>query len=163
MNWRKFQRHLKSTFAIILANHLLLVANLMMIVFSCKKELKEHLTIPKENKSKIFFVWNGIFSTDAHLSAKKYCESGFFFLCSFITFIFRWKVSELIINGVKRQDDGLYECQARNEGGQFFKSGHIQVRRNRMYILRPKPNCFWWRNYVENYYLYEICGFYSCS
>lgn len=65
-----------------------------------------------------------------------------FFLCSFITFIFRWKVSELIINGVKRQDDGLYECQARNEGGQFFKSGHIQVRRNRMYILRPKPNCF---------------------
>ena len=66
----------------------------------------------------------------------------FFFLCSFITFIFRWKVSELIINGVKRQDDGLYECQARNEGGQFFKSGHIQVRRNRMYILRPKPNCF---------------------
>ena len=55
---------------------------------------------------------------------------------------FRWKVSELIINGVQRQDDGLYECQARNEGGQFFKSGHIQVRRNRMYILRPKPNCF---------------------
>ena len=45
----------KSTFAIILVNHLLLVANLMMIVFSCKKELKEHLTIPKENKSKIFF------------------------------------------------------------------------------------------------------------
>ena len=46
----------------------------------------------------------------------------------FITnFIFRWKVSELIINGVQRQDDGLYECQARNEGGQFFKSGHIQV------------------------------------
>ena len=42
-------------------------------------------------------------------------------------FIFRWKVSELIINGVQRQDDGLYECQARNEGGQFFKSGHIQV------------------------------------
>jgi len=38
-----------------------------------------------------------------------------------------WKVSELIINGVQRQDDGLYECQARNEGGQFFKSGHIQV------------------------------------
>ena len=42
-------------------------------------------------------------------------------------FLFRWKVSELIINGVQRQDDGLYECQARNEGGQFFKSGHIQV------------------------------------
>ena len=33
----------------------------------------------------------------------------------------------MIINGVQRQDDGLYECQARNEGGQFFKSGHIQV------------------------------------
>ena len=44
----------------------------MMIVFSCKKELKEHLTIPKENKSKIFFFFsNGIVSTDAHLSAKK--------------------------------------------------------------------------------------------
>ena len=33
----------------------------------------------------------------------------------------------MIINGLQRKDDGLYECQARNEGGQFFKSGHIQV------------------------------------
>ena len=154
MNWRKFQRHLKSTFAIILANHLLLVANLMMIVFSCKKELKEHQTIPKENKSKSFFSKWHCFYRCPFISKKKPANlESFFFLCSFITFIFRWKVSELIINGVKRQDDGLYECQARNEGGQFFKSGHIQVRRNCMYILRPKPNCFWWRNYVENYYL----------
>ena len=62
------------------------------------------------------------------------------------------------MNGVKRQDDGLYECQARNEGGQFFKSGHIQVR-NRilctLYILRPKPNFF----LMTEYYLSEICGF----
>lgn len=36
-------------------------------------------------------------------------------------------VSELIINDVKRKDDDLYECQARNEGGRFFKTGHIQV------------------------------------
>ena len=133
----------KLTLAIILANHLLLVANLMMIEFSCKKELKEHLTIPKENKSKIFFFFEmALFLQMPIYQQKKLQIWNYFFLCSFITFIFRWKVSELIINGVKRQDDGLYECQARNEGGQFFKSGHIQVRRNRMYILRPKPNCF---------------------
>jgi len=32
-----------------------------------------------------------------------------------------------MIHSVQRKDDGLYECQARNEGGQYFKSGHIQV------------------------------------
>ena len=36
-------------------------------------------------------------------------------------------VSELIINNVRRSDDDLYECQARNEGGKYFKTGHIQV------------------------------------
>lgn len=99
MNWRKFQRHLKSTFAIILVNHLLLVANLMMIVFSCKKELKEHLTIPKENKSKSFFL-NGIVSTDAHLSAKKTANLDFFF-CVHLSHLFSdgkfrsWSSTEL--------------------------------------------------------------------
>ncbi|XP_059086244.1 fasciclin-2-like isoform X2 [Tigriopus californicus] len=38
-----------------------------------------------------------------------------------------WRVSEIVISDIKRKDDGLYECQARNEGGEFFKSGHIQV------------------------------------
>ena len=38
-----------------------------------------------------------------------------------------WMVSELIINNVRRSDDDLYECQARNEGGKYFKTGHIQV------------------------------------
>jgi len=38
-----------------------------------------------------------------------------------------WRVSEIIISAVERQDDGLYECKAHNEGGQFFKSGHVQV------------------------------------
>ena len=41
-----------------------------------------------------------------------------------------WAVSEIIISDIQRKDDGLYECQARNEGGQFFKSGHIQVKRS---------------------------------
>ncbi len=41
--------------------------------------------------------------------------------------LIRWRVSEIVISDVKRRDDGLYECQARNEGGKFFKSGHIQV------------------------------------
>ena len=36
-------------------------------------------------------------------------------------------MSEIVISNVERKDDGLYECQARNEGGAFFKSGHIQV------------------------------------
>ncbi len=39
----------------------------------------------------------------------------------------RWRVSEIIISNVQRRDDGLYECQAANKGGKFFKSGHIQV------------------------------------
>jgi len=38
-----------------------------------------------------------------------------------------WMESSIIIDGVKRMDDGLYECMAENEGGRFFKSGHIQV------------------------------------
>lgn len=36
-------------------------------------------------------------------------------------------MSQITINNVQRKDDGLYECQARNKGGKFFKSGHIQV------------------------------------
>ena len=32
-----------------------------------------------------------------------------------------------MMDGVRRSDDGLYECQAENEGGRFSKSGHIQV------------------------------------
>ena len=43
-----------------------------------------------------------------------------------------WRVSEIIISNVKRQDDGLYECKAQNEGGEFFKSGHIQVRQSNL-------------------------------
>ena len=39
----------------------------------------------------------------------------------------RWMQSTLTIDGVKRADDGLYECQAENEGGRFYKSGHITV------------------------------------
>jgi hypothetical protein len=50
--------------------------------------------------------------------------------CFIVVFLLpcRWLVSEIIISGVERKDDGLYECQARNEGGTYFKSGHIQVR-----------------------------------
>ena len=39
----------------------------------------------------------------------------------------KWKQSTITIDGVRRPDDGLYECQAENEGGRFYKSGHIQV------------------------------------
>ena len=39
----------------------------------------------------------------------------------------RWMQSTLTIDGIKRADDGLYECQAENEGGRFYKSGHITV------------------------------------
>ena len=39
----------------------------------------------------------------------------------------KWKQSTITIDGVRRSDDGLYECQAENEGGMFYKSGHIQV------------------------------------
>jgi len=38
-----------------------------------------------------------------------------------------WRKSTIIIDGVRREDDGLYECQAENEGGRFYKSGHITV------------------------------------
>ena len=33
----------------------------------------------------------------------------------------------IMMDGVRRSDDGLYECQAENEGGMFYKLGHIQV------------------------------------
>ena len=39
----------------------------------------------------------------------------------------KWKQSTITIGGVRRTDDGLYECQAENEGGRFYKSGHITV------------------------------------
>ena len=39
----------------------------------------------------------------------------------------KWQQSTLYIEDVKRTDDGLYECQAVNTGGQFFQSGHIGV------------------------------------
>ena len=39
----------------------------------------------------------------------------------------KWKWSTITIDGVRRSDDGLYECQAENEGGRFYKSGHITV------------------------------------
>jgi len=38
-----------------------------------------------------------------------------------------WRKSSIIIDKVNRSDDGLYECQAENEGGRFYKSGHITV------------------------------------
>jgi len=38
-----------------------------------------------------------------------------------------WRKSSIIIDKVNRADDGLYECEAENEGGTFFKSGHITV------------------------------------
>ena len=38
-----------------------------------------------------------------------------------------WQLSRLEISEVARSDDGLYECQAINEGGKFLKSGHISV------------------------------------
>ena len=101
MNWRKFHRHFKkSTLAIILVNHLLLVANLMMIVFSCKKELKEHLTIPKENKSKSFFSkWHCFYRCP--FISKKNCKSGIIFFCVHLSHLFSdgkfrsWSSTEL--------------------------------------------------------------------
>ena len=52
-----------------------------------------------------------------------------------------WRISEIIINAVERQDDGLYECKALNEGGNFFKSGHIQVRYNKHKYLHYNCIC----------------------
>ena len=100
----------------ILVNPMLLVDNPTMTEYLCKNERSGPQTTPKENKSKSFYN-------------SKLLKNVFFIKAGSQIFyiFFRWKVSELIINGVQRQDDGLYECQARNEGGQFFKSGHIQV------------------------------------
>ena len=39
----------------------------------------------------------------------------------------KWVQSTLYIEDAQRTDDGLYECQAVNIGGKYFKSGHISV------------------------------------
>ena len=38
-----------------------------------------------------------------------------------------WMQSTILIEKIKRTDDGLYECLAENDGGKFYKSGHITV------------------------------------
>jgi len=82
-----------------------------------------------------------------------------------------WIQSVLRIDGIQRPDDGLYECLAENEGGKFFKSGHITVHFapsfedqivnkewswdqrpvNLTCIARSIPNATisWWYNEVE--------------
>ena len=39
----------------------------------------------------------------------------------------KWQESIISIDIVTRKDDGLYECQAVNEGGKYFKSCHLAV------------------------------------
>ena len=39
----------------------------------------------------------------------------------------KWVQSTLTVEGVKRTDDGLYECLAENEAGRLSQSGHITV------------------------------------
>ena len=56
----------------------------------------------------------------------------------------RWIVSELNINSVQRSDDDLYECQARNEGGKFFKTGHIQVEFGPTFEEQPMTEQWSW-------------------
>ena len=56
----------------------------------------------------------------------------------------RWMVSELSINSVRRSDDDLYECQARNEGGKFFKTGHIQVEFGPTFEEQPMTEQWSW-------------------
>ena len=53
-------------------------------------------------------------------------------------------VSELQINSVQRRDDDLYECQARNEGGSYFKTGHIQVEFAPTYEEQPMVEQWSW-------------------
>ncbi|XP_071742789.1 fasciclin-2 isoform X4 [Lepeophtheirus salmonis] len=56
----------------------------------------------------------------------------------------KWRVSELTISNVARKDDGLYECQARNEGGQYFRSGHIQVEFSPTFEEQPMDKQWSW-------------------
>ena len=54
----------------------------------------------------------------------------------------KWKQSTITIDGIKRSDDGLYECQAENEGGRFYKSGHIQVELAPICLKTQNLTCF---------------------
>jgi hypothetical protein len=38
-----------------------------------------------------------------------------------------WQQSTMTIDTLRKADDGLYECQAVNDGGKFFQSGHLTV------------------------------------
>jgi len=58
--------------------------------------------------------------------------------------------ARLVIRDVRRSDDGLYACIAKNAGGNVTKNGHITVEFPPTFVSSPMREAWSWNNHIVN-------------